>query len=76
MNQSAIQIDAVMEHFRSIAQQMRGSAADRSFNWVGPNYSVSDLTREQAEARVARYGGKVKSNQEIESNYERIRNER
>jgi hypothetical protein len=73
--QSSIQIDAVMDHFRSIAQQMRGSA-DHSFNWVGPNYSVSDLTKEQAEARVARYGGTIKSNQEIQANYERIRDGR
>lgn len=73
---SELHMEAVMEHFRGIAASMRGNAVDRSFNWVGPNYMVSDLTKEQAEARVARYGGKIKSNQDIESNYERIRNGR
>lgn len=57
--------NAQLDMFRQIADAMR-VPADRSWNWYGPFYVVTGLTKEEADIRVRLRGGKIKHNSEIQ----------
>jgi hypothetical protein len=66
--------DEVLQTFRDIHNQMLAAnginPADRTWNWFGPRYFHTDLTREQAEAKMQRFGGYIKSDQQIAAEWE------
>lgn len=57
--------DAQLDMFRQIADAMR-VPADRTWNWHGPMYIRSGLTKDEAEAMVRTRGcGRVRHNSEF-----------
>ena len=57
--------DAQLDMFRQIAEAMR-VPADRTWNYVGPDYIWTGITKQEALDHVAKRGcGKVKHNSEF-----------
>lgn len=55
--------DEMMEELRQIAANLmagKGGEGPHNFTWFGPWFVVSQLTREEANDRVVKYGGKVR----------------
>lgn len=63
--------DAVLDTFRTIADAMRGPG-ERTYNWRGQFISQnrSGCTLAEAQALVAKYGGNIITDAEIEAAYQ------